>query len=319
MKVNTPVRRWRWLAAPVAAVAAVLLATTPALAGTAQIQDDANVLNATTVQNEAATLPVGVYVWTTTQDAASKSTFDTDVRTKVGTTFPVVIGINTQAHHTSVQIGRHAGLSQSAALSAARSANDAFDSAMRGKPDYTAATVSALDSLRGSLGSARHGGGAASPSSSGSSGAGIFVLIVLAIIVLAVVFGALRLLRGRSGPRPMMVPGPPMGGGYPGPGYGPGYGPQYGPGYGRSGMSPGAAGAMGAVGGGLLGYELGKMEGEREGDRYDDRGYDGGGQGYDNGGGQGDWTVGQDSDFGGGGDSGGGGFDGGGGGGGGDW
>jgi hypothetical protein len=60
-----------------------------------QIQDDAHVLNATAVQNDAATLPVGVYVWATTQDAESKSVFDTDVRNKVNAAFPIVIGINT--------------------------------------------------------------------------------------------------------------------------------------------------------------------------------------------------------------------------------
>lgn len=56
----------------------------PAWASTVQIQDDAHVLNA------RATLPVGIYIWTTTQDAASKSAFDTDVRTKVSATFPIV-------------------------------------------------------------------------------------------------------------------------------------------------------------------------------------------------------------------------------------
>ncbi|MDQ3899203.1 MAG: hypothetical protein M3319_01675, partial [Actinomycetota bacterium] len=87
------------LTAPVAVFVAVLAGAVPAWASTVQIQDDAHVLNATVVQNNAATLPVGVYIWATTQDAASKSTFDTDVRNKVSATFPVVLGINTQSRH----------------------------------------------------------------------------------------------------------------------------------------------------------------------------------------------------------------------------
>src|SRR4051812_38392914 len=59
----------------VAALVAVLTVGAPAWAGTVQIQDDAHVLNATVVQNDAATLPVGVYIWATTQDAVSKSAF----------------------------------------------------------------------------------------------------------------------------------------------------------------------------------------------------------------------------------------------------
>src|SRR5918912_2536015 len=95
------------LTVPVAALVTVLAVAAPAWAGTAQIEDDAHVLNATVVQNDAATLPVGVYIWATTQDAASKSTFDTDVRNKVSTTFPIVLGINTQSRHETIQIGSH--------------------------------------------------------------------------------------------------------------------------------------------------------------------------------------------------------------------
>ena len=92
-----------------------------------------------------------IALWTTTQDAASKPTFNTDVRNKITTTFPVVIGINTQARHESIQIGPRAGLSQSAAVSAASSANKAFVGTMGTSNDYTAAVTSALGSLRASL------------------------------------------------------------------------------------------------------------------------------------------------------------------------
>ena len=62
MTMSKPVRGWLRLTAPLAALVAVLTVAAPAWAGTVQIQDDARVLNATTVQIAAATLPVGVYI-----------------------------------------------------------------------------------------------------------------------------------------------------------------------------------------------------------------------------------------------------------------
>jgi hypothetical protein len=311
MKLN----RRLWLAAPAAAFAVALLAG-PAGASTVDIVDDANVLNATTVQNEAATLPVPILIWTTTQDAANRSAFDNDVRAKVTSSFPVVLGINTQAHHETLQMGSRAGLSQSAAVAAESSANSAFDNAMKSQNNYTSAVTAALTSLRGSLAN-RGGSGTSSRSSSSAGGFVTFAIIVVVLIVIVLV---VRRFRPR---RRTMMPGPMMGGGFNQGGYGPpqGYGPGYGPGYGGGGMGPGAAGAIGAVGGGLVGYELGKMAGENEQFRRDEMmgngGYDN--QNYgDQGGGGNDWVVGQDSDFGGGGGDFGGGGDSGGGGGG-DW
>jgi hypothetical protein len=291
-------------AVPIATLIAALALAAPAWASTVQIQDDAHVLNATAVQNEAATLPVGVYVWATTQDAANKSAFDTDVRNKVNATFPVVIGINTQSRHESIQIGSQAGIPQNAALSAEASANSAFLSTIQSSHDYTTAVTAALHNLRTGLAGAHRGGPAGRRVVAHSSGGG-FLLPLLIIAAMAAI-AILVLRRRRSGSRmgPSMGPsmGPAMGGGPP-----MGYYPDYGPSY-RSGMSPGAAGALGAVGGGLLGYELGKMEGEGQQFRQDEMMR--GGQ-YDSPD-QGNWVVGQDSDFGSAGD-GGGGSDGGGG------
>ena len=50
-------RGWLWLTASLAALVAVFTVAAPAWAGTVQIQDDARVLNATTVQRDAATMP----------------------------------------------------------------------------------------------------------------------------------------------------------------------------------------------------------------------------------------------------------------------
>ena len=131
------------LTVPVAVSVALLTGAAPAWASTVQVQDDAHVLNATVVQNDAATLPVGVYIWATTQDAASKSTFDTDVRNKVSATFPIVMGINTQSRHESIQIGSQAGISRNAALAAESNANSAFVATMQRSRDYTSAVTAA--------------------------------------------------------------------------------------------------------------------------------------------------------------------------------
>jgi hypothetical protein len=282
-------RAFRWTV-PIAALVAVLVVAAPAWAGTVQIQDDAHVLNATAVQNAAAALPVGVFVWATTQDAANKSTFDTDVRNKVSPTFPIVIGINTQSRHESIQIGSRAGLSQSAALAVESSANSAFVASMHSShDDYTAAVTAALGNLRTGLVEAHRARASAQRVPEHSSGGG-FLLIMLIIGVIVVVVLLLR-RRRRPGSRmggpwsgPSMGPGPPPMSSYPD------YGPPP-----RSGMGAGAAGAIGAVGGGLLGYELGKMQGEEQQFRRDEMmiDHDRGSQAAD----QGNWVVGQDSDF----------------------
>jgi hypothetical protein len=303
-----------------------LVLAVPAAAAMVQIQDDANVLNATSVQNEAARLPVGMYIWTT-QDVPNKSQFDTEVQQKVSSEFPIAMGIDVGAQHESIQIGSASGLTQSAAISAEDSANNAFTSVMRSRTDFTGAVQAALNSLNSSLASRGGANGSRSGSHGVSWGVGIVVLIIL-VVVIALLGRLFRGMRGagRRGYRGGY--GPPPGGGYgPGPGpYGPNYGPGYGPGYG-GGMSRGGAAGLGAVGGGLVGYELGKMAGENEQFRHDEMGgvgnqggWDNNQGGWDNGGGDqgGNWVVGQDSDWGGGGgggDFGGGGGDNGGGGG----
>src|ERR1700759_3692469 len=96
-------RRRYLLAVPAAAFAALLLAA-PASASTVDIQDEANVLNATAIQNEAATLPVPILIWTSNQDADNRSTFDNATREKVTSQFPIALGINPQAKHETLQI-----------------------------------------------------------------------------------------------------------------------------------------------------------------------------------------------------------------------
>jgi hypothetical protein len=294
----------RWLVALAVAVGTTLAVALPAAASTATIQDDANVLNVTAVQNEAARLPVSIYIWTTTEDATNRSEFDQLVQEKVSSRTPIVLGINTRAHHDALRIGQAAGLSQDAANTAASNANSAFDGVMRSRNDYTGAVQAALTSLKSSLTGARSHGG-------GSSVLGAVILLIIIVVVIGVLGRVFRGFR-RAGRMGGFGFGRRYGRGYgPPPGYGPGYGdgygygPGYGPGYGRGGGI--GAGIGGAVGGGLLGYELGRMAGENEQFRRDEMAGDGGF------GGDGGWVTGQDSDFGGGGGDFGGGDSGGGG------
>jgi hypothetical protein len=189
------------LTVPIAALVALLVMVAPAWAGTAQIQDDAHVLNAATVQDKAATLPVGVYVWVTTQDADNKATFNNDVRNKISATFPVVIGINTQSRHESIQIGPRAGVSPSAASVAESSANQVFVASMKSNhDDYTAAVTAALDNLQASLAAANHGRAPVqrAPERSEHSSAGGFLLIILLIGAVVVVAIVVRRRRSRQ-------------------------------------------------------------------------------------------------------------------------
>jgi len=310
------------------ALGAALLLVAPAAASTVRIQDDANVLNVTTVQNAAAGLQEPIYVWTTTQDAANRSAFDNDVQAKVSGEFPIVLGINTAAKHEALRIGEASRLSQDQANAAASNANSAFDGVMRSRNDYSGAVQAAITSLHSSLASAQ-GGESTGPAR--SHGIGLFTGVLVIVVLLVVVGVLVRFLaRGRGRRRTRYGPAPsnygPFDSGYgpgygpgPGPGYGGGYGGGYGPGYG-GGIGPGGAAGLGALGGGVLGYELGKNAGEDEQFRRDEMMNGDGGQGYDGGGGDGGgWVTGQDSDWGGG-DSGGGDFGGdSGGGGGSDW
>ncbi|MGC9665046.1 hypothetical protein ACNTMW_00635 [Planosporangium sp. 12N6] len=281
----------------------VLLGAAPAAAAPVSVHDDSHVLDVTRLQNEAATLPDPVAIYTTTKFADDKAAFDRETQSKVTSPTMIAIAINTQSHHLAIRTGPKSGLNQQAAATATQ----AFVSSYRGSSDYTAATVAALDSLRAAIrtGAPRQGGVAGPQprnTSSGSTIGGMFCLLVSILVVVGIIVAVVRL--SRRGRRSRQAVGPTAGYGRPGygqPGYGPGYGqPDYGqPGYGRSGVNPWLAGGAGAAAGGLLGYELGRMEGEREAHRYEEQ-HD---QGY---GGSGDsgYGGGADADFGGG-DSGG--------------
>jgi hypothetical protein len=301
---NPPRRRFGGVLASVAvALAAVLLVAGPAAAAAVSIHDDSHVLDVTRVQNEAATLPDPVAVYTTTKFADDKAAFDRETQAKVTAPTVIVVATNTQSHHLAIRTGPKSRVTQQAAAAATQ----AFVNTYRGSSDYTAATIAALGSMRNAIGHSGTGqGGAAKPNATHSSGGsligGLICLLLVVLVVAAVIVVIVRIARRRR--QPQLAFGPPAGydpaGGYGQPGYGPP--PGYGPGYGqpgRSGVNPWVAGGVGAAAGGLLGYELGRMEGEHEERRHEERSD----QGYsDSGSGDG----GADGDFG---DSGGGGGD----------
>ncbi|HEV7898533.1 MAG TPA: hypothetical protein VGP31_11885 [Planosporangium sp.] len=300
------------------ALIAVLVAASPATAAAVSIHDDSHVLDVTRVQNEAATLPDPVAIYTTIKFADDKAAFDRETQSKVTSPTVIAIAINTQSHHLAIRSGPKSRVTQQNAAAATQ----AFINSYRSNSDYTAATIAALDSLRNAIRNAGHGQGAgagqpkASRSSGGSTIGGVICLLLTVLVIVGVVVAIVRIARRPR--RPRQAVGPPGGygqSGYGQPGYGqPGYGqPGYGqPGYGqpgRSGVNPWVAGGVGAAAGGLLGYELGRMEGEHEERRHEehqdqgqtDSGYGGGGADADFGG---DSGGGDSGGGGGGGDSG---------------
>jgi hypothetical protein len=275
------------LAPTITVLAALLLAAGPAEAAAVSVHDDSHVLDVTQVQNQAATLPDPVAVYTTTKFADDKAAFDREAQAKVTGPTVVVIAVNTQSHHLAIRTGPRSRVTQQAAAAATQ----AFIDSYRGRSDYTAATVAALGSIRTAIqaGAPRQNGPVRHRTAYSSSGVSIGGLLCLAVVVAAVIA---IVVRRRRRPRQSFSTVADYGamGSNGQPGYGPAasYGPGYAPGYGqpgRSGVNPWVAGGVGAAAGGLLGYELGRNEGreeerEREGrsdQGYDDSGYGGGG------------------------------------------
>jgi uncharacterized membrane protein YgcG len=268
----------------------LLLAATPAFAAAVNIYDASHVLDVTRVQNEAATLPDPVDIYTSTNFADDNAAFDREAQSKAAAAKVVVIAINTQSRHLAIRTGSQSRLTQSAA----QAATQAFTSTFRGGSDYTAATVAALQSMRTAIGN----GGVVAPANGAQpahqSGAPTFLYGLLCLVLVAAVIALIVVAVRRSRNRAQQAVGnDPTPSGYGPSGYSPsGYGPSgYGPPQGSrpSGVNPWVAGGAGAVVGGVLGYELGRMEGEHEGhqrEEYDhhgttDAGYGGGGGGAD--------------------------------------
>jgi hypothetical protein len=288
------------LASAITVLATLLLAAGPAEAAPVSIHDDSHVLDVTQVQNQAATLPDPVAVYTTTKFADDKAAFDREAQAKVTAPTVVVIAVNTQSHHLAIRTGPRSRVTQPAAAAATR----AFIDSYRGRSDYTAATVAALGSIRTAIqaGAPRRNGAVRHRTAYSSSGVSIGGLLCLAAVVAAVIA---VLVRRRRRPRQASNPVADYDAmdSFGQPGYASGYGPGYAPGYGqpgRSGVNPWVVGGVGAAAGGLLGYELGRNEGreeEREREGRSDQGN--GDSGYGGGGADGDFgdNASGDGDF----------------------
>jgi hypothetical protein len=107
----------RWSAVVAVAVGTTLVLAPPAAANTVTINDEANVLDVTRVQNDAARLPVSIYVWTTTEDV-SRSAFDAAAGEKASGRTPLVLGINLKTHDKVLAGVRRVGLDQAEAVDA---------------------------------------------------------------------------------------------------------------------------------------------------------------------------------------------------------
>jgi hypothetical protein len=198
------------LASTAAAFVAVLLAAGPATAAAVSIHDDAHVLDVTRVQNEAARLPDPVAIYTTTKFADDKAAFDREAQSKVTQPTMIVMAINTQSRHLAIHTGPKSRVSQQAGTSATQ----LFISSYRSNPDYTTATIAALDSLRSALPSApAPSAGPAehkpTKSSGGSFIGSLLCLLLVVLIVVGIIVAVVRFTRRSR--RPRQVSGPPSG------------------------------------------------------------------------------------------------------------
>jgi hypothetical protein len=284
------------LLAALVALGLTLFVAVAAFAGTVNISDRADVLNASRVRSDASSLPYRLDIYTTSSFQGTSSELDQQAKNSIprGNADTVVIVISTNIRHISIVGGSGVNLQ----TSDYKNAVNAFTSSYKSNHDYTDATIASIDSLKGSSGASGGSGGLFA-----GIGTAILCIVGLIALVLIGVFFAFVRRRRRSG----FFNGGPM--------YGPNYPPNYyGPGYPQNqgqGMNPWAAGGLGAAAGGFLGYELGKEAGEREERRREEDGFFGGGFGGGDfgggaggdfgGGGGGDFGGGAGGDFGGGG------------------
>ncbi|HEY7348633.1 MAG TPA: TPM domain-containing protein [Ktedonobacterales bacterium] len=129
-----------------AALGLLLIAAPTARAASVEVHDDAHVLNTEQVQNEAATLPDPIRIFTTNSFTGSADEFDQQTRDAVSDVNTLVINIDTVQRHIAIFGGKALPLTDSQYNDAVNAFRNAF-----GEGDYTGATIAAIDSLRDSL------------------------------------------------------------------------------------------------------------------------------------------------------------------------
>ncbi len=293
-------RRPSFFVVAAAVLFAALALSRQADAGTLHVRDEARVLSADDVsrlRSVVAAAPFDARVAFTSEypDANELGRYVSSI-TEAGT---VAVGIDPQHHHVQVHFGAGSRVARAEWPAIERAGNDAF---RRGDWESgAAAIVRAASSAAGEVTTEAPPAPEVAPRS--AFGPGLFLLLVVGAIGVAIYFARRRPVYGPGQPYGTMPPP-----GYGGPFSGPGYGPPV-----QGGLGPMGGGLIGAGLGGLAGYELGKLEGEHEGrgrDRFEDLGGSGdnrGGGSADEGGGGSSWDDGNaDSDDGGGYDGGGG-------------
>jgi len=158
-----------------------LLTTVRAQASTVTINDQAGVLNAVEVQADAAQLPVPVLIYTTQTFTGDQDALNQFTREQLPDQNSIAIGIDTVHRNISIEAGTSVQLSDSQTSDAV----SAFVSNYHGG-DYTGATIAAIDSLKGALGSG------------GMSPLGVAVLILLGLVIVGL-FVIARRQRRRDG------------------------------------------------------------------------------------------------------------------------
>ena len=256
-------------------------------AASVQIKDDARVLDVDQVHSTASKLSHPVSISTTPTFNGPKSDFVRSTEQALTDQNAIAIGISVEQRYLVIVAGKQVSLNAEQIAQARQAFAQAYGSNAGANGNYTAATLTALQSLQSSLGSGEVDGIPRPLQSLGGvlSNPLIWLLLLAALIVAS--FFVFRRFFGQQNTMnsPMGMswqeradPKDEYGRIDPNPGYGqPGYGrssyydpnryggPMYGPDYQpQRGMSPWAAGGLGAVGGGLLGYGLGRMAGEHE-------------------------------------------------------
>jgi len=178
--IGAPIHRSIVVCLALVTVCALFLLTTVRVqASTVTINDQAGVLDAGRVQTEAEQLPLLIFTTQTLtgdQDALNQFT-----REQLPDQNSIAIGIDTVHRYISIEAGTSVQLSDSQTSDAV----SAFVSNYHGG-DYTGATIAAIDSLKGALGSG------------GMSPLGVAVLILLGLVIVGL-FVIARRQRRRDG------------------------------------------------------------------------------------------------------------------------
>lgn len=158
------------------ALSLALLTPWTARANTVAIDDQAHVLDVSSVQAEAAKLSAGVFIYTTTTFTGDQDALNQDARNRLPNQQTIDIGIDTVNRNVSVQAGTGVKIS----TDQAQNAVDAFINQFK-TGGYSGATIAALDSLQTSL-----TGGSSEMTPAGKVVLGIVLTLFVLLIVLVV-------------------------------------------------------------------------------------------------------------------------------------